>query len=126
MSEITNKDETTAELRLAYHEALVHTMMGLESANSDLIARRGHADSNESRTIDVHLAYNSADWSKAHAALILYQTENVKFKPPSTEILTEMLSIVQYLDGVIAAETQARAIIEKTAELVAIFRNTQA
>ena len=120
------KQTATPPDRLAYLEALTQTMIGLQSADSDLIARRGHADSNESRTIDVQLAYNAADWSKASAALILYHSQNISFKPPSAEKLAEMRSIVHFLDGLIAAETQASAIITQTAKLVAIFRSTQA
>ncbi len=123
---VTDKENATPAKSLAYLEALAQTMIGLQSANRDLIARRGHADSNETRTIDVQLSYNAADWSRVSAAQILFYTQNISFNPPTASELAKMRSIVHFLDGVIAAQTRADAVIAETNKLVAIFRSTQA
>lgn len=121
----TTKNIASADQRLAYLEQLSQTLIGLQSANRSLITRIGHADANETRSINIQISVNKSDWAKVMAAQILYYSENVKFKPPTIEELNSIRDIVKGLDEIIAAQTKARAIIEATTKLVKAFNESQ-
>lgn len=123
---VTAKSTASADQRLAYLEQLSQTIIGLQSASLSLIARRGLADANETRRIDIQISKNDSDLAKAMAAQLLFFTEDVKFKPPEPAELKSIRDLVTKLDGIIAAETKARAIITATTQLVKAFNNSQA
>lgn len=120
-----SKSDANADQRLAYLEQIVQTILGLQSANQALLARRGYADANETRRIDIQVTVNNADWSKAMAAQTLYYSENIKFKPPTAAELDSLRGIVNGLDAIIAAQTKTEAIVAATTKLVGAFNNSQ-
>jgi hypothetical protein len=123
---VTAKSDASADERLAYLEQLSQTMMGLQSANQALIARRAIAGSDETRRIDIQVSVNNSDWAKASAAMTLYFTEDVQFKPPTPDELQTIEAVVKSLDGLIAAATRVDAVIASTTKLVKAFNTSQA
>jgi hypothetical protein len=122
----TAKSDASADDRLAYLEQLSQTMIGLQSANQALIARRAVAAADETRRIDIQVSVNNSDWAKVSAAMTLYFTEDVQFKAPTPDELQTIEAVVKSLDGLIAANTRVDAIIASTTKLVKAFRGSQA
>jgi hypothetical protein len=122
----TARDQASSDQKLAYLDQLAQSMIGLQSSNQALLARRGYADANETRSIDIQIALNKSDWAKVSAKQILYYTTNVKFNPPTKDDLDNLHAIVRYLDGVLAAQDKADAIIGATERLVSEFAASQA
>jgi threonine synthase len=126
MTTVVSKKDATKSQRLLYLEQLSQTLMGLHSANQALLARRAHAGAEESRAIDIYVSQNNSEWAKASAAQALYFTEDaVRFRPPSDAEVAEMKALVTTLDGIIAANTTASAIMQSATELVNSFHDTQ-
>jgi hypothetical protein len=121
----TAKSTSSADQRLAYLEQLTQTLMGLQSSNRSLITRRGFADANETRRIDIQISVNDSDWARVMAKQTLYYTENVQFKPPTAVELESIRNMVATLDGFIASQTKANAIIVATTNLVQAFNNSE-
>ena len=122
---VTTKSDASSDDRLAYLEQLSQAMLGLQSANRTLIARRGFADADETRQIDIQISLNNADWAKVSAAQTLYFSEDVQFKPPTPQELQAVEDVVQSLDGLIAAQADVNGIIASTTKLIKAFGRTQ-
>ena len=121
------KDNATQTQQLAYLESIAQTKLGLQSSSRDLLARRAHADSDETRQIDIQIERNDSEWSKVNASEILYYSEqDAKFNPPTPADLSNIRAIVMDLDGLIAAETRAEDILAKTTNLIKAWNQTQA
>jgi hypothetical protein len=120
------KKDATDQQRLRYLEQINQTLMGLQSANQALLARRAFAGAEESRGIDISVSENNSEWAKAAAAQALYFTdENATFNPPTQEEVEEMKKLVRKLDGIIAAEARASNIMKTATKVVGLFRDTQ-
>jgi hypothetical protein len=122
---VSKKDASKAQ-RLLYLEQLNQSLMGLQSANQALLARRAHAGAEESRAIDINVSENNSEWAKAAAAQTLYFThDNVKFRPPTDEEVEKMKDVVTDLDGIIAANTKASTIMNLVTKVISGFKDTQ-
>jgi hypothetical protein len=112
---------------LDYGQQLSQTMLGLYRASKLLITLLPNVTNDgEKWDIDTQIKKNESDWSKVLAALILFDTKDIEFKPPTAEELKELTRIVAELDGLIATQLKTHAIITVTVQLMNAFSQSQA
>lgn len=113
------KDKASPPQQLAYLESIAQTKLGLQSSSRAFLARRAHADSDETRQIDIQIERNDSEWSKVNAFEILYYSEQyASFNPPTSDDLINIRAIVKDLDGLIASQTKASEILAKASMLI--------
>lgn len=119
------KSSASAEQKLNYVEQIAMTEKGLQDAIVALIARRAHADKQESLQIDIDIERTKGNLSRVTEAEILYYAQDVTFRPPRKDDVDAVKAHVDKIDGIIVSQDKAAAIMASVTALLKAFDGTK-
>lgn len=120
--------DCTDEQKACYLECAVATIGAIEDAISLLIARRvlPTLSGDERRLITVELADLEARRVKVRAHMYAFIAGRQAIKPPGKIDLDKVKALAKQLDELTADATMTRAVLDATAELMALYNRAVA